>query len=60
MPNVPRPGQDPRQKNLSLAQLRAAFQSAKAHVYRQIHAGKHEQDRKDAQEWWDKYGKANP
>jgi hypothetical protein len=32
--------------------------SAKAHVSRQIHAGKHEQDRIDAAEWWEKYGKA--
>lgn len=35
--------------------LREALKSAKAHVFRQQTAGKHEQDRADAVEWWSKY-----
>lgn len=35
---------------------KSAYQSAKAHVYRQQHAGKHEQDKIDAKEWISKYG----
>ena len=35
---------------------KSAYQSAKAHVYRQQHAGKHEQDKIDALKWLNKYG----
>jgi len=33
-----------------------ALSSARSHVYRQQHHGKHEQDRADAVEWISKYG----
>lgn len=32
-----------------------ALQSARAHVYRQLHHGRHAQDRIDAQEWLNRY-----
>jgi len=38
--------------------LQTALKEAKAHVFRQQFAGKHEQDRIDATEWIEKYGTA--
>ena len=39
--------------------LQAALRSARPHVYRQQHHGKHEQDRLDAVSWISKYGTIN-
>jgi hypothetical protein len=39
-----------------LASLRKAVSRARAHVYRQIHHGRHEQDRWDAYVWWQTWG----
>ena len=36
--------------------LQQALREASAHVFRQQHAGTHEQDRADAREWMDRYG----
>jgi|19_taG_2_1085344.scaffolds.fasta_scaffold124056_1 hypothetical protein len=36
---------------------RQAIKEARAHVYRQQHHGKHDQDRADAVEWLKKWGK---
>ncbi len=33
-----------------------AVNEARAHVWRQAHSGKHEQDKRDAYEWWQKWG----
>ena len=38
-----------------LNRLISAFKDAEAHVFRQQVVGKHEQDRKDAKEWIQKY-----
>ena len=38
---------------------RQAYKAAEAHVVRQEHAGKHEQDRIDAIEWVEKWGNRN-
>jgi len=40
----------------SVAELERALRAAKAHVYRQQHAGTHEQDRHDARKWMDEHG----
>lgn len=40
-----------------IKQLQSALQSARSHVSRQQHYGRHEQDRADAVEWIEKYGK---
>jgi hypothetical protein len=42
-------------KKSDLSRMREALYKAIAHVQRQIYAGKHEQDRKDAQTWLAEY-----
>lgn len=37
-------------------QLRIALQEASPHVFRQRRLGRSEQDRADAEEWWEQYG----
>lgn len=39
--------------------LQAALRSARPHVYRQQHHGRHEQDRADAVAWISRYGTIN-
>tara|TARA_R110000751_G_scaffold129945_2_gene231894 strand:+ start:2901 stop:3065 length:165 start_codon:yes stop_codon:yes gene_type:complete len=39
-----------------IARLRQCLKEARAHVVRQEHYGKHEQDRIDAVEWLKKWG----
>jgi hypothetical protein len=40
-----------------IKQLQSALRSARSHVIRQQHHGRHEQDRADAVEWVTKYGR---
>ena len=42
-----------------IKKLQAALRSARPHVYRQQHHGKHEQDRADAVAWMGKHGNIN-
>jgi hypothetical protein len=44
-----------RARELAPIRLRAAVESAVAHVWRQQHVGNHEQDRWDAMAWAEKY-----
>lgn len=43
-------------KPLSKEESKQCIKEARAHVYRQEHAGKHEQDRLDAIDWIKKWG----
>tara|TARA_R110002020_G_scaffold170218_4_gene359630 strand:+ start:4296 stop:4475 length:180 start_codon:yes stop_codon:yes gene_type:complete len=47
---------DPGDSKVIEALIVDALVSAAPHVYRQQHHGKHEQDRKDAEEWISAYG----